>query len=76
MAAQPLPTFVILGVQKSATRWLRWNLGLHPDVFTAASEVGFFSGAGKFAKGAEWYAERSSRAGPASASWARRRPPT
>ena len=31
MAAQPLPTFVILGAQKSATRWLRWNLGLHLD---------------------------------------------
>ena len=56
MAAQPLPTFVILGAQKSATRWLRWNLGLHPDVFTASTEIGFFSGAGKFAKGAEWYA--------------------
>ena len=27
-----------------------------PRRFTAATEIGFFSGAGKFAKGAEWYA--------------------
>ena len=25
-------------------------------MFTASTEIGFFSGAGKFAKGAEWYA--------------------
>ena len=31
----PLPTFLIIGAQKSATRWLRLNLGLHPEVFTA-----------------------------------------
>ena len=34
----PLPTFVIIGAQKSATRWLRSNLGKHPDIFTPASE--------------------------------------
>jgi hypothetical protein len=56
MTPEPLPTFVILGAQKSGTRWLRVNLGLHPEVFTAASEIGFFSGAGKYAEGAQWYA--------------------
>ena len=37
--APPLPTFLIIGAQKSATRWLRLNLGLHPDVFTAAARA-------------------------------------
>ena len=35
--APPLPTFLIIGAQKSATRWLRLNLGLHPAVFTAVA---------------------------------------
>src|SRR5262245_29223633 len=38
----PLPTFVIVGAQKSGTRWLRYNLGLHPEVFTAPVEPNFF----------------------------------
>ena len=36
--APPLPTFLIIGAQKSATRWLRLNLGLHPDVFAASRD--------------------------------------
>jgi hypothetical protein len=39
----PLPTFVIIGAQKSATRWLRSNLGKHPDVFTAPAELSFWN---------------------------------
>jgi hypothetical protein len=39
----PLPTFVIIGAQKSATRWLRSNLGKHPDVFTAPKELSFWN---------------------------------
>ena len=39
----PLPTFLIIGAQKSATRWLRLNLGLHPDVFSAPRELEFFN---------------------------------
>jgi hypothetical protein len=39
----PLPTFIIIGAQKSATRWLRHNLGLHPEVFTASFEVKYFN---------------------------------
>jgi uncharacterized protein (TIGR03086 family) len=42
-SSPPLPTFVIIGAQKSATRWLRSNLGQHPDVFTAPSEVHYFN---------------------------------
>jgi hypothetical protein len=39
----PLPTFLIIGAQKSATRWLRTNLDEHPEVFTAPGEPGFFN---------------------------------
>ena len=39
----PLPTFLIIGAQKSATRWLRLNLGLHPDIFSARRELEFFN---------------------------------
>ncbi|HYL50698.1 MAG TPA: sulfotransferase domain-containing protein [Acidimicrobiia bacterium] len=39
----PLPTFLIIGAQKSATRWLRLNLGLHPDVYSAPGELEFFN---------------------------------
>jgi hypothetical protein len=52
----PLPTFLIIGAQKSATRWLRLNLGLHPDVFTAARELEFFNDKEHFGTdGVEWY---------------------
>lgn len=43
----PLPTFLIIGAQKSATRWLRVNLGKHPDVFTADRELMFFNKPGR-----------------------------
>ena len=39
----PLPTFLIIGAQKCATRWLRFNLGLHPDVYAASTELSFFN---------------------------------
>jgi hypothetical protein len=55
----PLPTFVIIGAQKSATRWLRRNLGLHPEVFTAPHEVKFFNHPERYrALGTEWYRSR------------------
>jgi len=60
MAAPPdrcaLPTFVIIGAQKSATRWLRSNLGEHPDVFTAGSELHFWNNEYRVEKlGIDWY---------------------
>ena len=55
MSAAPLPTFLIIGAQKSATRWLRLNLGLHPEVFTADHEIAFFSSERR-RLGADWYA--------------------
>jgi hypothetical protein len=49
---------VIIGAQKSATRWLRLNLGQHPDIFTAPTEVGFFNSKERYRQGPEWYAAR------------------
>lgn len=55
----PLPTFLIIGAQKSATRWLRVNLGQHPQIFAAAEECQFFSN-DLFFKGRSvgWYRRR------------------
>jgi hypothetical protein len=49
----PFPTFLIIGAQKSATRWLRVNLGEHPDAFTVPGEVEFFNL--HFRRGVRWY---------------------
>jgi hypothetical protein len=55
--AAPLPTFLIIGAQKSATRWLRLNLGLHPAVFSASREIEFFNNGPRYRdEGLPWYA--------------------
>lgn len=55
----PLPTFIIIGAQKSATRWLRLNLGLHPDVFAAKAEIEFFNNGNQYRdQGTDWYREQ------------------
>jgi Sulfotransferase domain len=55
-ARPPLPTFIIIGAQKSATRWLRQNLGRHPDIFTAPHELKYFNHPARVdALGPEWY---------------------
>jgi hypothetical protein len=52
----PLPTFLIIGAQKSATRWLRANLGAHPSIYTADFEVAFFNEPRRVRRqGVEWY---------------------
>lgn len=52
----PLPTFLIIGAQKSATRWLRLNLGLHPDIFTADTEIEYFNNGDRCETlGLAWY---------------------
>lgn len=52
----PLPTFLIIGAQKSATRWLRSNLGQHPEIFTVGHEVKFFNHPRRVAAlGPDWY---------------------
>jgi hypothetical protein len=50
----PAPTFVIIGAQKSATRWLRLNLGRHPEVFTPDVEPSFFN-TPRYERGFECY---------------------
>jgi hypothetical protein len=61
LLALPLPTFLIIGAQKSATRWLRLNLGLHPDVFAASAELEFFNNGTRYRdEGPDWYREQFS----------------
>jgi hypothetical protein len=50
-----LPTFLIIGAQKSGTRWLRRNLGEHPEIFTADRECAYFSDDPRFGRGLKWY---------------------
>jgi hypothetical protein len=54
-AVLPIPTFLIIGAQKGATRWLRINLGEHPDVFTASREIEFFNSTRYEQDGLDWY---------------------
>jgi hypothetical protein len=54
----PLPTFIIIGAQKSATRWLRMNLGAHPDIFAVPREIGFFNARSRYEQGLGWYREQ------------------
>jgi hypothetical protein len=55
VALPPLPTFLIVGAQKSATRWLRINLGTHPEVFTADAELSYFDHDTRFGFGPDFY---------------------
>ena len=55
----PLPSFLIIGAEKSATRWLRHNLGLHPEILTAPREVKFFNHPQRIAAlGLDWYRQQ------------------
>lgn len=38
-----LPNFLIIGAQRSATRWLRTNLEEHPQIYTSTVALSFFS---------------------------------
>lgn len=51
----PLPTFLIIGAQKSATRWLRSHLGEQRDIFTSPAEISYFNHEARYALGEEWY---------------------
>jgi uncharacterized protein (TIGR03086 family) len=51
----PLPTFLIIGAQKSGTRWLRINLGKHHEVYAAPTETQFFHSPERFDLGLDWY---------------------
>jgi hypothetical protein len=39
----PQPTFLIIGAARCATRWLRFNLNQHPDVFLPAVPLDYFA---------------------------------
>jgi hypothetical protein len=55
-----LPTFLVIGAQKSATTTLINSLGTHPDVFALPREVHFFD---RFHdRGLDWYRERFAKA--------------
>lgn len=54
---EPLPSFLIIGAQKSGTRWLRHNLGLHQEVFAAQRELEFFNTDAYDEIGLEGYSE-------------------
>lgn len=61
-----LPTFVIIGAQKSATRWLRVNLGEHPDIWTSDTEVSYFNDPRRVrALKVRWYRQQFVEAGDA-----------
>jgi hypothetical protein len=50
---------LIIGAQKSATRWLRHNLGEHPDIYVAPREVKYFNHPKRVtALGTDWYREQ------------------
>lgn len=51
-----LPNLVVIGAQKSATRWLRDVLNAHPDVAMAGRELEFFNH--HYAHGLDWYAKQ------------------
>jgi len=56
----PKPGFVIIGAQKSATRWLRVNLGRHPEIFTVARELHYWNGGSVHGRlrGPQWYQQQ------------------
>lgn len=52
------PRFLIIGAQKSGTRFLRYNLGLHPDIHTPEEELSFFNNGVKYQQGLEAYLDQ------------------
>jgi hypothetical protein len=52
---EPLPDFVVIGVQKSGTTWLTHLLRQHPEVYMPDREIHFFDKVHNYRKGEEWY---------------------
>jgi hypothetical protein len=50
-----LPTFLIIGAQKSGTTWLARMLRQHPDVYMPSAEVHYFDKKYNYRKGLAWY---------------------
>lgn len=55
----PFPNFLIIGMQRNATRWLRFNLNEHPEICAPPLHLEFF---GDFdymvRRGLRWYREQ------------------
>jgi hypothetical protein len=43
MTTPPLPTFIVIGAERAATRWLRNNLSVHPEVHLPWSTAPHFA---------------------------------
>jgi len=54
----PPPRFLIVGAQKAGTRWLRFNLGEHPDVFAPHFEPNHFNPGQRFEESLDSYRAR------------------
>jgi len=52
----PHPTFLIIGAERAATRWLRFNLDQHPDICAPPLHLDYFSDPDRMASlGYRWY---------------------
>jgi len=52
----PPPTFLIVGAERSATRWLRSNLDRHPEILAPPVDIGWFSDLEAMqTRGRRWY---------------------
>lgn len=59
-----LPNTLIIGVQKSATTWLKARLASHPEVFVPRNdEIHFFDDNKNYARGRKWYEKHFAAAG-------------
>jgi hypothetical protein len=47
--------FLIIGAQKGGSTWLYDNLRTHPEIYTPAEELHFFSDDSNYRKGEDWY---------------------
>jgi hypothetical protein len=64
----PLPNFFVIGAQKAGTSTLHRLLQQHPQAFMCdPKEPHYFSAAGQWARGGEWYASLFAAAGSAEA---------
>ena len=55
----PLPTFLIIGAERGATRWLRSNLDRHPEVFAPPITPDWFTDVEAMrSRGRRWYQQQ------------------
>lgn len=50
-----LPSFLIIGAQKSGTSWLHQMLLQHPEIYMPDKEIHFFDKGYNFRRGKKWY---------------------